>query len=86
MANKIIKVKFIWGGTGYIPAENIKRKISMTIKTFFGRRENIIINVPIYYTIAQVINEYIKESSIRGSNLISPKIFYPMGNMQELNQ
>ena len=41
MDNKIIKVKFKWGGTGYLTAGSIKRKLSMTIKTFFGRRENI---------------------------------------------
>lgn len=85
MSSKIVKVKFKWGGYGFITAEQVKRKISLCIKSFFGQRENQTVIVPITYTISQVVNEYAKQSTIKASNMMNQKLYYPMGILQELN-
>jgi hypothetical protein len=85
LSSTIIPLKFSWGGLGYLPADTIQRKISLQIKSFYGPRQKLTLKVPIDYSIAQVISEFISKSSIKAKNIISSKLFYPMGTMKELN-
>lgn len=86
LEDKVVKVTFKWGATGYIPVNDylikessLMRQINIKVKTFFGPRKTYDLTLPVTANLAAIFAEMTK---VAGAdiidNLSNPKFYYSM--------
>eukprot|EP00331_Platyophrya_macrostoma_P005446 CAMPEP_0176408176 /NCGR_PEP_ID=MMETSP0127-20121128/1806_1 /TAXON_ID=938130 /ORGANISM="Platyophrya macrostoma, Strain WH" /LENGTH=343 /DNA_ID=CAMNT_0017787433 /DNA_START=28 /DNA_END=1059 /DNA_ORIENTATION=+ len=81
----MVKVQCRWGGTVSLLSSQCKKKIKLNIKTYYGSRKRITVEVNIDATIEVLRNLLLTEHLESPGTIYNLRLLYPMGTMQELN-
>lgn len=80
---RIIPIDYNWGGKGKILKKNIKVKIKVFVKTFFGSRTKQEFVVNINDKIESLVGKLENSDEIASYHII--KFIYPMGRVRQLS-
>ena len=80
-----MQVKLRLGGVLYVPESELKKKIKINVKTFFGSRKKFSFEIDISSTVQALKNLIIDSSGENAKSFYNLRLIYPMGIMLELN-
>jgi len=81
----IVQVRLSWGGNVYLDKKYLSKKIRLYIKTFYGARKKIALDVDINTTIQQLKNILLDKHLDHAKTLYNLRLIYSMGSLQDLN-
>jgi len=80
----IVNVKLNWGGNVYLDEKSISKTIKLNIKTFYGSRKRITLDVDITTTIQQLKDILLAKWLDHAKTLYNLRLIYSMGSLQDL--
>jgi len=81
----IVHVKLNWGGDVYLEEKYVSKKIKLSIKTFYGSRKKINLEIDISSTVQQLKDLLLASHLDHAKTLYNLRLIYSMGTLQELN-
>jgi tripartite motif-containing protein 9/67 len=79
------RLQLRWGGLASIEEKHLKKKIDITIKTFYANKKKISLSVDFNTTIQQLKNILLETHLENPKTICNLRLIYPMGFLQELN-
>jgi len=85
MTTTNVQVNLKWGGVVFIDPKDIRKKVTINIKTFYGSKKKVSIECDINTTIQQLKTLLLDSHLENAKTLYNLRLIYPMGTLQELN-
>jgi len=83
--SNIVHVKLNWGGDVYLEEKYLSKKIKLSIKTFYGSRKKINLEIDITSTVQQLKDLLLASHLDHAKTLYNLRLIYSMGTLQELS-
>ena len=85
LASKIVHVKILKGGDGYIQRDELKTHISVFVKVFHGERKNHEFKVSILDRIYTIYERLFTLDKVAMKQYFEMRLIYPMGYLRRLD-
>ena len=85
MYDKLIDVRFRWGGIGSIKRREIKSKITIIVKTLHGERKQHRFQVSILDKVSKLRDLLLQTEPEEIGGYFTMKFIWPMGQLKTLN-
>lgn len=82
--NKIVCVKFRWGGKGFLQRRLISSKITVNVKTLHGQRRTHTFQLSIFDKVSKIRELLLEAEPEDMKGYTEPRLVYPMGRIRIL--
>jgi len=84
-SESIFQIQLRWGGIASIEEKQLKKKIDISIKTFYANKKKISLSVDFNTTVQQLKNILLESHLENPKTVCNLRLIYPMGYIQELS-